>query len=262
MHLLIPKLTPMQMALYLLALVVCWVFGGDTSSAVLYAIDPVTAAILIGGSVAAGAAPKIIEGIQQRRAMKRAAKSPEVRAQRRLEKQARRRLKKGKYGVTEAEKRQMGLEGNLEYTGQLSKFEADTKRGGGGQSPKDKRNMMKQIIEGTKNFMTKRRGDIEDLSTKVAATKRAADVGVVTGAAANRYAIEQGKAAANTAIGTGVAQGIGSGISMGTQAHGAGLFQKPDQQAAAAAAAQTVTNQTQPGTATNPTGTKLPVGAP
>ena len=42
MNLLIPKLSPVQWFLYSAALLVCWVFRGDSETEVLYAVDPVT----------------------------------------------------------------------------------------------------------------------------------------------------------------------------------------------------------------------------
>tara|TARA_R100001443_G_scaffold28822_2_gene42007 strand:+ start:9869 stop:10660 length:792 start_codon:yes stop_codon:yes gene_type:complete len=256
MHLLIPKLTPMQLVSYFSALIICWVYGDGTTSEVLYAIDPVTAGILLFGSAAASAAPKIIEGIQAKRALKRAEDSPEAKALRRVERQARRRLKKGQYGLTEAEKRSQGLEGALEFTGQLGKLEADAKRGGGGQSAKDKRNLLKTIVSGTKDFMTKRRGGVEQLSANIAAGEKAKDEATVASAAANKYAREQGLAAANTALQSGIATGVGTGISMGSQAAGAGLFQKPDTTAQVDAIAQNINNRSQP----TAVGTPQPAG--
>ena len=104
MSLLFPKFTPVQVVLYLVSLVVCFVFRGESGD-ILFSIEPVTAALLIGGAVAASSAPGIIKGVQAKKALKRYDKSPEAKALRKEQKAARKRLKKGDYGLSEAEMR-------------------------------------------------------------------------------------------------------------------------------------------------------------
>ena len=80
MNLLIPKLSPIQWFLYSAALLVCWVFRGGSEAEVLYAIDPVTAAIAIGAGVKGAIA--IGKGIANRRARKKAEKAAEAKDKR------------------------------------------------------------------------------------------------------------------------------------------------------------------------------------
>ena len=254
MHLLIPKLTPMQLVSYLSALIICWLYDDGTTSEVLYGLPPLLAAGLLTTAVAASAAPKIIEGIQKRKALKDYKKSPEYRAQKKLDRQARKALKKNQFGPGAAQKRAEILESQLAFTGQLGKLEADAQRGPSSYTQKRKR--LQDIIKSVGGFTAKARGDTEKRGAAIAAQEKAAAQARVDQASARRFAIEQGDAAAAAAIGTGIAQGVGTGASLGTQAYGAGLFQKPDQTAQVDAIAQNITNRPQPPAA----GTPQPAG--
>ena len=57
MHLLVPKLTPMQLVLYFSALIICWFYDDGTTSEGLYGIPPLLAVGLLATSAAAAAAP-------------------------------------------------------------------------------------------------------------------------------------------------------------------------------------------------------------
>lgn len=226
MRLLFPELTLMQAITLLAAFVVCLVFGGEPSGEVLYSIPLLIPLVLAGGAIAAAAAPKIIEGIQQRRALKRIEGSPEAKAMARLEAKARKRIEKAKYGASEAEKRTQIGEVARSYEAGTKSLEADVKRTavasplGGGAA----RTKIEDIREGVADVTPKARMQAETLSMQRAAGERAADVAMTGGALSRRAAMEQGRAVAATNIGTGVAQGVGTGISTGTQLYASGVF--------------------------------------
>jgi hypothetical protein len=226
MRLLFPELTLMQALALLTAFVVCLVFGGEPSPGIVYALPPLVAGLLAAGAVAASAAPKIIEGIQKKRALKRIEESPEAKAMARLEKKARKRLRKGEYGMSEAQKRQMVGEAARSYEAGTKSLESEVKRAGaasplGGGAARANIEAIREGMEGT---TAKARAAGETISQQKAATDRAADLGMASGGLARRTAMEQGRAAAGTAIGTGIAQGVGTGISAGTQMYSAGVF--------------------------------------
>jgi hypothetical protein len=224
MSLLFPKFTPVQAVLYLVSLVICFVFRGESSD-VLFSIDPITAGILVGGAVAAGAAPGIIKGVQAKKALKRYDKSAEAKALRKEQKAARKRLKEGDYGLSEAEMRR-GV-GETRRT-----YEADTKTAAaniarGSQDPfaaGRKRQLTDALRAGSADAAAKSRSQQQALHSQVRAAEQTADRGIVQTAAAQRQAAEQGIAAANTAIGTGIASGASTGITAGTQLYAAGAF--------------------------------------
>ena len=237
MSLLFPKFTPVQTVLYLVSLVVCFVFRGESGD-VLFSIDPITAGLIIAGAAAAGAAPQIIKGVQAKKAMKRYDKSAEAKALRKEQKAARKRLKKGDYGLSEAEMRK-GV-GETRRT-----YEADTKTAAaniarGSQNPfaaGRKAQLTDALRAGSADAAAKSRSQQQALHSQVRAAEQTADRGVIQTAAAQRQAAEQGIAAANTAIGSGIASGAGSLISGGTQAYAGGAF-NPNRAAQAQGAAE------------------------
>ena len=71
MNLLVPKLSPLQLAAYLVSLVVCFIFRGEVSPDISYAVDPATLAILGTTYAISKGLPKIIKGVQSKRALKK-----------------------------------------------------------------------------------------------------------------------------------------------------------------------------------------------
>jgi len=264
MDLLIPKLSPIQWCLYGLALICCFVFSDSTSSEILYAIEPVTAGLLLAaGSAASKGIGSLIKGIQARRAQKRIERSPEMRAAKRQARQARRRLRKGDYGLTEAEKARGVGEAKRSFESSIKSAEAGLQRGASSPFGAGRRRALATALtSGAADTAAKARAGMEELSSKVAATERQADQASLQQALATRTALEQGKAAANTAIATGAATTVGELASTGLQAAGAGLFTPLDREAQAKAIAQNIAKQgenVQP--LTNPAGTQPPAGA-
>ena len=257
MSLLFPKFTPVQAILYLVSLVVCFVFRGESGD-ILFSIEPVTAGVLIAGALAAGAAPQIIKGVQAKKAMKRYDKSAEAKALRQEQKEARKRLKKGDYGLSEAEMRR-GV-GETRRT-----YEADTKTAAANiardsQNPfaaGRKRKLTDALRAGSADAAAKSRSQQQALHSQVRAAEQTADRGIIQSAAAQRQAAEQGIAAANTAIGSGIAGGIGTGIGAGTALYAAGAF-NPNRPAQAGAAGEALAAQPQ---ATTPPGQNPAVGS-
>ena len=239
MSLLFPKFTPVQAVLYLVSLVVCFVFRGESSD-VLFSLAPGVAALIIGAAAAAGSAPQIFKGVQARRALKRYDKSPEAKALRKEQEAARKRLKEGDYGLSEAEIRQ-GV-GETRRT-----YEADTKTAAaniarGSQDPfaaGRKRQLTDALRAGSADAAAKSRSQQQALHSQVRAAEQTADRGIIQTAAAQRQAAEQGIAAANTAIGSGIATGVGTGVTAGTQLYAAGAF-NPNRAAQAAPVGQAI----------------------
>ena len=174
MSLLFPKFTPVQAILYLVSLVVCFVFRGESGD-ILFSIEPVTAGVLIAGALAAGAAPQIIKGVQAKKAMKRYDKSAEAKALRQEQKEARKRLKKGDYGLSEAEMRR-GV-GETRRT-----YEADTKTAAaniarGSQDPfaaGRKRQLTDALRAGSADAAARSRSQQQALSSQIGAAEPAA----------------------------------------------------------------------------------------
>mgnify|MGYP003131832689 CR=1 FL=1 len=257
MSLLFPKFTPVQAVLYLVSLVVCFVFRGESGD-ILFSIEPVTAGVLIAGALAAGAAPQIIKGVQAKKAMKRYDKSAEAKALRQEQKEARKRLKKGDYGLSEAEMRR-GV-GETRRT-----YEADTKTAAANiardsQNPfaaGRKRKLTDALRAGSADAAAKSRSQQQALHSQIRAAEQTADRGIIQSAAAQRQAAEQGIAAANTAIGSGIAGGIGTGIGAGTALYAAGAF-NPNRPAQAQGAAEKLAAQPM---ATTPPGQNPAVGS-
>ena len=239
MSLLFPKFTPVQAVLYLVSLVVCFVFRGESGD-ILLSIEPITAGFLVGGAIAAGATPQILKGVQAKRALKRYKESPEAKALRKQQKAATKRLKEGDYGLSEAEMRQ-GV-GETRRT-----YEADTKTAAaniarGSQDPfaaGRKRQLTDALRAGSADAAARSRSQQQALSSQIGAAEQAADRGIIQSAAAQRQAAEQGIAAANTAIGSGIASGVGSGLTAGTQLYAAGAF-NPNRPAQAGNVGETV----------------------
>lgn len=226
MRLLFPELTLMQALALLAAFVVCLVFGGEPSPGIVYALPPLVVGLLAAGAVAASAAPKIIEGVQKKRALKRIEESPEAEAVDLLQKKARKRLEKGDYGLSETEKRQMVGEAARSYEAGTKSLESEVKRAGaasplGGGAA---RTNIEAIREGTEGTTAKARAAGETISQQKAATETAADVGTTMGGLAHRTSMETGRAAAATDVGAGVSQLVGGGLGAGTQLYAAGAF--------------------------------------
>jgi hypothetical protein len=244
MHLLIPKLTPMQMALYLVALVVCWVFGGPHNGEVSYAIPPLAAGALLLGAAAATAAPAIIKGIQAKRARKRIESSPEYKAMVKVGKKAREKEAAGDYGKTEAEKRAATLEGALSFQSRLAGLEGDLKRDA--QDPYSaggKRKRLKELTDASKDFEAKQRTGIEQVSSQQALAERGQTLNEMQAAAQQKVASEGALSAANTQIWSGAAQGVGSLLSGGTQMASQGAFTPTDKMGQADAVAANMPSQ-------------------
>ena len=259
MHLLIPKLTPVQLVLYLSALVVCWLYGDGTTSEVLYGLPPLLAAGLLLTSVAAAAAPKIIEGVKKKKALKNIKGSAEYKATKKLSRKAEKRLEEGDYGLTEAEMAKGVGEARRSYEADIKGSEAALARSGSDPFGAGRRRALANILrKGSGDVAAKSRTQQQALSAQIAAGEMASDKATLQQALATKTAIEQGQAAAGTAIGTGIAQGVGTGVSMGTQAAGQGLFQGVDRTAQGEAIAQ---NFNQRASAVQPAGTPPPVGA-
>ena len=107
MNLLIPKLSPVQWFLYSAALLVCWVFRGDSEAEVLYAaVDPVTGALLI--AAAAKGATAIAKGIANRRARKRTEKAAELK-----DRQVAEALGDKSLGLTAAQMNELNLQNQM-----------------------------------------------------------------------------------------------------------------------------------------------------
>jgi len=246
MSLLFPKFTPVQTVLYLVSLVVCFVFRGESGD-VLFSIDPITAGLIIATATAASATPGIIKGVQAKKAMKRYDKSPEAKALRKEQKAARKRLKKGCYGLSEAERRQGVGEARRTYDADTKTAAANIARDS--QNPfaaGRKRQLTDALTAGAADAAAASRSQQQALHSQVSAAEQTADRGIIQTAAAQRQAAEQGIAAANTAIGSGIASGVGTGIGAGTQAYAAGAF-NPNRPAQAAAVGETVAAQPQAG---------------
>ena len=244
MHLLIPKLTPMQLVLYVSALIICWFYGGDTSSEVLYAIDPVTAGVLLFSAVAASAAPKIIKGIQAKRARKRFESSDEFKALKKESDKATKKLAEGDFGKTQREKDDAVTEGALAYQSRLAGLEAAITRDA--QDPLSagrKREKLKDIADSTKDFTAKQRKDIEQVSSQQALAERGTALNTMQAAAAQKLASENQLAAANTQIWSGAAEGVGGLVSGGTQMASQGAFTPVDKTAQADAIAANMPTQ-------------------
>ena len=244
MSLLFPKFTPVQAALYLVSLVICFVFRGESSD-VLFSIEPVTVGLIIGAAAAAGAAPQIIKGVQAKKSMKRYDKSAEAKALRKEQKAARKRLKKGDYGLSEAEMRRGVGETRRGYEADTKTAAANIARGS--QDPfaaGRKRQLTDALRAGSADAAAKSRSQQQALHSQVRAAEQTADRGNIQTAAAQRQAAEQGIAAANTAIGSGIATGAGTGITAGTQLYAAGAF-NPNRPAQAASVGETVAAQPQ-----------------
>ena len=253
MHLLVPKLTPMQLVLYFSDLIICWFYDDGTTSEVLYGIPPLLAVGLLATSAAAAAAPKIIEGLSKRKALRDYKKSGAFKAQAKLDREAREALKEGKFGPGLAQQRDQVLESQLAFTGQAGQLAADAQRG---RSDTQKRKRLQDVIKSIGNFTAKARRDTQKQAATIAAQEKAAAQARVDSAAARKFALESGDAAALAQIGGGIATGVGQATSLGTQAAGAGLFQRPDQTAQVDAIAQNINNQPQPPAA----GTPQPAG--
>ena len=242
MSLLFPKITPVQAVLYLVSLAVCFVFRGESSDVSL-SLGLVAAGIIAAGVAASRAAPQIIKGVQAKKAMKRYDKSPEAKALRKEQKAARKRLKKGEYGLSGAEMRQ-GV-GETRRT-----YEADTKTAAaniarGSQDPfaaGRKRQLTDALRAGSADAAAKSRSQQQALHSQVRAAEQTADRGIIQSAAAQRQAAEQGVSAANTAIGSGISTGVGTGLSMGTQLYAEGAF-NPNRPAQAEVVANKVANE-------------------
>ena len=242
MSLLFPKFTPVQVVLYLVSLVVCFVFRGESSD-VHFSLGLGAIALIMSAATAAGAAPQIIKGIQAKKALKRYDKSPEAKALRKEQKAARKRLKKGDYGLSEAEM--------LKGVGETRRtYEADTKTAAaniarGSQNPfaaGRKRQLTDALAAGAANAAASSRSQQQALHSQVSAAGQTADRGAIQTAAAQRQATEQGIAASNAAIGSGIASGVGAGIGAGTQLYAAGAL-NPNRPAQAAPIGQGIAGE-------------------
>jgi hypothetical protein len=244
MHLLIPKMTPMQMTLYLVALVVCWVFGGPHNDEVSYALPPLVAGGLLLGAAAAAAAPAIIKGIQAKRARKRYQESPEFKALQKLSAAARKQEAEGDYGLGDAEKRKATTEGALAFQGRMGGLQGEIARDA--QDPFSagrKRQRLKDIADASADFTAKQQTGIEQVSSKQATDERGMALNTMQAAAQQKLASENALAAANTQIWSGAAQGTGALMSGGAQMAAGGAFTPVDKMGQADAVAASVPSQ-------------------
>jgi len=230
MNLLVPKLSPLQLAAYLVSLVVCFIFRGEVSPDISYAIDPATLVILGATYAAAKGLPKVIKGVQSKRALKKYEESAEGKAQAKIGKEAREDLDRGAFGKSQAEIRKQTGEttrsfdaGTKAATADIMRLGAQTPFGGG---------VAKGLID---PLAAKRaqasiggRAQAEALSDAQAAQQKAAAEGKVGTAAAQKMSMLQGQAAATTAQWEGGAEGVMAGVGMGADLHSAGAFSGGD----------------------------------
>ena len=227
MSLLFPRLSPLQTVSLIASFIVCWLFGGSSDGSVLFSIDPVTAGVLIGSSLLSSAVGPIAKGIAEKRARKRLEESPEYKAQKKQERKAARRLRKGKYGYSKARKREMVEEAQRGHEAQTKAAAADITRAaatGGPFGAGAARKHTEALSEGAQDVAATTRMQAEGQSSAAALQRRAADIGTVKGAAQQRQALEMGKAVTAGQTAEGFAQAGAMGLSGLAQA---GAFDKP-----------------------------------
>jgi len=243
MNLLVPKLSPLQLAAYLVSLVVCFIFRGEVSPDISYAIDPATLVILGATYAAAKGIPKIIKGVQSSRALKKYKASAEGKAQAKIGEEAREDLDRGAFGKSTAEKNAAKLAGLQTLDAANKSTEANIKQAAAANpfgGPTSQENL-KILADRRAGFIGQQSGDIERASDAQAAQQIAAAEGKVSDAAAQKMSMLQGQAAATTAQWEGGAEGVMAGVGMGADLHSAGAFSGGDA-ARAGAAGSRMTN--------------------
>ena len=243
MNLLVPKLSPLQLAAYLVSLVVCFIFRGEVSPDISYAIEPVTLAILGATYAAAKGLPKFIKGLQSRRALKKYAASPEGKAQAKIGKEAREDLDRGAFGKSQAEIRKQTGEttrsfdaGTKAATADIMRLGAKTPLGGGAAKGFIDQLAAKRVQAGIGG-----RAQAEALSDVKATKQIAADKFDIGTAASQKMAMLQGKAAATTSMVEGGADTAMAGVGIGADLYSSGAFTGGDA-ARAGAAGSRMTN--------------------
>jgi|TARA_R110000824_G_scaffold37525_4_gene115096 hypothetical protein len=252
MNLLVPKLSPVQLAAYLVSLVVCFIFRGEVSPDISYALDPVTLAVLGTTYAIAKGGEKIYEGHQTKKALKKYDESPEGKALAKVGKDARDRKADGLYGKSAAEKRGANLAGLQSLDAANKSTEANIKQAaaanplGGGTAQAN----LQMLADRREGFIGKLSGATEKASDVYAANQITQDNNAIANAAAQKMSMLQGKAAANTAMVGGAADSVMAGVSLGADLGASGAFDSTK----TAIASNAQTKMTTPPAGTNPLG--------
>lgn len=226
MNLLVPKLSPPQLAAYLVSLVVCFIFRGEVSPDISYALAPIAFGLIAGAYALSKGAKKLYEGHQTKKAIGKYDDSPEGKALAKIGKDARDRKADGLYGKSLAEKRAANLAGLQSLDAANKSTEANIKQAaaanplGGGNAQAN----LQMLADRREGYIGKMSGATEKASDVYAANQIGADNAAIANAAAQKSASLHGIAAGNTAMVGGAADSVMAGVSLGADLSASGAF--------------------------------------
>ena len=236
MSLIFYRLHPVTVACWVAAYVICYLYDEPGSGDIVYGIAPLAiAGIGLGAAYLGG---KIYSGIAQARARRKAydqyLASDEYKNLEGYQKQQAALLKANDLGMSEAQKRRLGIDTVKSLQAQTGKLEADL--AAGKADPTQRGQVMaglQKIRDAKVDATVKSAGQQEAMSQQVAQGQRAEAVGTLKQAAAGRQALATQSGAISADKAKAIGQGISDTASFGLAALGRGMGPGADPRAEA-----------------------------
>ena len=186
MHILIPKFHPVAWLSIFAFYVLCLLEGGDPDPGLVFSIDPITGAIVGGTAVALGLTSAIAGNKREKRAIA-AQKAAERKRRQAIKKamgpearRAQKRLKRGKYGFSQAKQREGTEEIQHSAEAQAKGQRAELERGEGPYGSGRREALKRALSQQQQSTVAQGRLGTARLSEQVGAQQQAADRSTVT----------------------------------------------------------------------------------
>jgi len=186
MHILIPKFHPVAWLSIFAFYALCLLEGGDPDPGLVFSIDPITGAIIGGTALTLGIGKAIAGNKREKRAIA-AQKAAERKRRRAIKKamgpearRAQKRLRKGKYGFSQAKQREGTEEIQRAAEAQAKGQRAELERGEGPYGSGRKEALKRALADRQRSTVSQGRLGTARLSEQVGAQQQQADRGTVT----------------------------------------------------------------------------------